>query len=155
MEIYICIDVGVHHSCICLGFGTVVEEIDPLGTASNTFPTGPFEPLENGTTSVESWLQGHMGRTSQRKLTLDVVVPCYRVQMPFLDGISQLHSSDTYSVIIIDNPLSPHISELLTSTSIDRMRASESIPRIYAHLRRVTRAWWNPQRNGSTSSMTV
>ena len=91
-----------------------MEEIDPLGTASNTPLTGPFEPLENGTTSVESWLQGHAGRTSQQKLTQDVVVPCYRVQMPFPDSFLQLHSSDIYSVITIDNPLSPHISELLT-----------------------------------------
>lgn len=76
-----------------------------------------FGPLENGTTSVESWLEGRTGcTTSQRKLTLDVVIPCYRVQMSFLDSILQLHSSDTCSVmfiIIIDNPLSPHISELL------------------------------------------
>lgn len=76
-----------------------------------------FGPLENGTTSVESWLQRHTGSTaSRRKLTLDVVIPCYRVQMPFLDGILQLQSSDTCSVmfiIIVDNPLSPHIPALL------------------------------------------
>ncbi|KZT20645.1 glycosyltransferase family 2 protein [Neolentinus lepideus HHB14362 ss-1] len=73
-----------------------------------------FSTLDESTAKVEEWL-GKMGSLVQRKLALDVVIPCYRVQLRFLEPILQLKSSNTCSVtfiIIIDDPNSPHTAEL-------------------------------------------
>jgi GT2 family glycosyltransferase len=51
----------------------------------------------------------------QRKLTLDIVIPCYRVDMSILDTILNLKSSATCStmfIVIVDNPVSPAIPGL-------------------------------------------
>jgi nucleoside-diphosphate-sugar epimerase/glycosyltransferase involved in cell wall biosynthesis len=74
-----------------------------------------FETLDRATTSVEMWLSKR-NIPALRKLTLDVIIPCYRVQMAFLEPILQLRPSGTCNVmfiVIIDNPQSPHIAELL------------------------------------------
>ena len=44
------------------------------------------------------------------------IVPCYRVDLQSLDALLALQSSDTCSVtfiIIVDNPRSPNIDDLL------------------------------------------
>lgn len=74
-----------------------------------------FETLDNATTSVENWLSKR-NPAIVRKLTFDVIIPCYRVQMEFIEPILQLQPSSGCTVmfiIIIDNPQSPHIAELL------------------------------------------
>ncbi|EGN99419.1 hypothetical protein SERLA73DRAFT_108917, partial [Serpula lacrymans var. lacrymans S7.3] len=43
-----------------------------------------FEPLNKATDAVEAWLAG-VYPSVERKLTIDVVIPCYRVQLPFLE----------------------------------------------------------------------
>ncbi|RPD62101.1 NAD-dependent epimerase/dehydratase [Lentinus tigrinus ALCF2SS1-7] len=76
-----------------------------------------FTPLDNATKAVEAWLcrqDPELGRA--RRLTLDVVIPCYRVDMRYIDVFLALQPSPTCTVmfiIIIDNPRSPHIHELL------------------------------------------
>ncbi|KAI0643639.1 NAD-dependent epimerase/dehydratase [Trametes meyenii] len=73
-----------------------------------------FGPLDNATKAVETWLERRMSGV-ERKLTLDVIVPCYRVDMRCLDAFLTLPSSTTCRVmfiIIVDNPLSPQIGEL-------------------------------------------
>ncbi|KAL0949076.1 hypothetical protein HGRIS_009171 [Hohenbuehelia grisea] len=70
-----------------------------------------FDVLDKGIKTIESWLQRHDAAITSQ-ITLDVVIPCYRVLLPILDAILCLHSSTTCSVmfiIIIDNPLSPFI----------------------------------------------
>ncbi|KAF7980106.1 hypothetical protein HWV62_39513 [Athelia sp. TMB] len=72
-----------------------------------------FEVLDEGTARLEAWL-GPQAR-SCRRLTLDIVVPSYRVQLPYLDRILQLKPSPTCSVmfiIIIDDPSSPNVALL-------------------------------------------
>ncbi|TFK56259.1 glycosyltransferase family 2 protein [Heliocybe sulcata] len=73
-----------------------------------------FSTLDDATTKVEDWLK-KQGSQAERKLTLDVVIPCYRVQLKFLEPMLQLKSNSTCSVmfiIIVDNPSSPSIAEL-------------------------------------------
>ena len=73
-----------------------------------------FGPLDRATITTEKWLLLHCP-TVQRPLTIDVVIPSYRVQLPFLDRILGLQPSPTCTVmfiIIIDDPLSPSIWEL-------------------------------------------
>ncbi|KDQ65097.1 glycosyltransferase family 2 protein [Jaapia argillacea MUCL 33604] len=73
-----------------------------------------FDTLDNATSKVEKWLSS-FHPTVQRKLTVDVVIPCYRVQLPLLEPILALKSSPTCTVmfiIIIDNPKSHNIVEL-------------------------------------------
>lgn len=70
-----------------------------------------FETLDVGTAKVEEWL----GPQAHRKLTLDILVPSYRVQLPYLGRILQLEPSPTCSVmfiIIIDDPISPNVTVL-------------------------------------------
>ena len=74
-----------------------------------------FDTLDDATVGVEKWLSKRDSAVA-RKLTIDIVVPCYRVQMPFLESLLQLKSSGTCTVmfiIIIDDPQSPHIGEFL------------------------------------------
>ncbi|KAG1805302.1 glycosyltransferase family 2 protein [Suillus subaureus] len=50
-----------------------------------------------------------------RKMTLDIIIPSYRVLLPFLDAILALKESptcETMFIIIIDNPHSPNTTEL-------------------------------------------
>ncbi|KAI8984945.1 NAD-dependent epimerase/dehydratase [Trametes punicea] len=65
--------------------------------------------------AVEAWLRRHAPGI-ERKLTLDVVVPCYRVNLHYLDAVLALRHSPTCEVIfviIIDDPQSPRIGELM------------------------------------------
>ncbi|KAL4065262.1 glycosyltransferase family 2 protein [Scleroderma yunnanense] len=73
-----------------------------------------FEPLDRATVTTEQWLLLRCP-AAQRQLTIDVIIPSYRVQLPILDRILSLQSSSTCTVmfiIIIDDPLSPSICEL-------------------------------------------
>ncbi|KAF7979147.1 hypothetical protein HWV62_43391 [Athelia sp. TMB] len=70
-----------------------------------------FEVFDEGTARLEAWL----GPQARRRLTLDVVVPSYRVQILYLDRILHLKPSPTCSVmfiIIIDDPKSPNVTLL-------------------------------------------
>ncbi|KAI0352760.1 NAD-dependent epimerase/dehydratase [Trametes cingulata] len=74
-----------------------------------------FQPLDDATSSVESWLRRHAPE-AERKLTLDVVIPCYRVNMQYLDAFLALRPSTTCTVMfimIVDDPRSPSIAELV------------------------------------------
>ncbi|OCH85038.1 NAD-dependent epimerase/dehydratase [Obba rivulosa] len=74
-----------------------------------------FEPLTRATFTVETWLRRHHSNV-KRKLALDVVIPCYRVNVEYLDAFVALKSSATCTVmfiIIVDDPASPNISELM------------------------------------------
>lgn len=73
-----------------------------------------FDTLDDATATIAEWLQTR-APDAQKKLTLDIVIPCYRVDIPVLEGILSLQSSTTSSVmfiIIIDDPSSPSIYEL-------------------------------------------
>ncbi|KAI9063492.1 glycosyltransferase family 2 protein [Trametes sanguinea] len=75
-----------------------------------------FRPLDDATTAVETWLRRHSPDV-ERKLTLDVIVPCYRVNMQYLDAFLALRHSSTCEVmfiIIVDDPLSPRVADLMT-----------------------------------------
>ncbi|KAF9563475.1 NAD-dependent epimerase/dehydratase [Agrocybe pediades] len=72
-----------------------------------------FTTLDDGVRTAKSYL-GDLGERL-RKVTLDIIIPCYRVDMPILERILGLQSSPTCSVmfiIIVDNPSSPHTYEL-------------------------------------------
>ena len=74
--------------------------------------------LSEATNVVESYLcrsSALKDSVQYRKLTIDVVVPCYRVMLPYIDAFLALQTSPTCSVmfiIIVDNPASPDIREL-------------------------------------------
>ncbi|KAF8526628.1 NAD-dependent epimerase/dehydratase [Hysterangium stoloniferum] len=73
-----------------------------------------FGTLDRGTEDIINWMK-NKGGSSTKKMTLDVVVPSYRVQMRFLKPILELKTSPTCSVmwiIIIDDPQSPSIGGL-------------------------------------------
>ncbi|EIW62202.1 glycosyltransferase family 2 protein [Trametes versicolor FP-101664 SS1] len=73
-----------------------------------------FQPLDNATKAVEDWLR-RRAPGLERKLALDVVVPCYRVDMRPLDRFLALQQSPTLAVmfiIIVDDPNSPRIGDL-------------------------------------------
>ncbi|PSS31981.1 hypothetical protein PHLCEN_2v2223 [Hermanssonia centrifuga] len=72
-----------------------------------------FSTLGEATTVIESYL-GSCSFDS-RKLTIDIVIPCYRVNMKYLDQFLALRFTPRCSVmfiIIVDDPLSPNITEL-------------------------------------------
>ncbi|VDB85568.1 unnamed protein product [Peniophora sp. CBMAI 1063] len=74
-----------------------------------------FETLTNATARVEAWLLSVEAPRVQRKLTIDVIVPSYRVQIDLLARILDLHPSPSCTVmfiIIVDDPASPSIAEL-------------------------------------------
>lgn len=76
-----------------------------------------FEPLDTAVASAEQWLIGRCP-TIEKHLTLDIVIPCYRVNLQILATILALKSSSSCSVmfiVIIDNPESPHIIELMNN----------------------------------------
>ncbi|KAJ6630267.1 NAD-dependent epimerase/dehydratase [Mycena sp. CBHHK59/15] len=77
-------------------------------------PDWTFRPLQDGVSVAEEWLCKE-GISVAQKLTLDIIIPCYRVQLDFLRPILDLRSSETCSVqtiIIIDNPHSATIVQL-------------------------------------------
>ena len=74
-----------------------------------------IEPLNKAISTVQRWFSQNAPAV-QGKLTLDVVIPCYRVNMSYVDAFLALQPSQTCSVmfiIIVDDPLSPNIGELL------------------------------------------
>ena len=69
----------------------------------------------DGATDIIIDSMKNKGVSIEKKITLDVVVPSYRVQMRFLKPILELKASSTCSVtwiIIIDDPQSPSTGEL-------------------------------------------
>ena len=73
-----------------------------------------LEVLEGSSARVEAWLST-TSPSVQRKLTLDIIIPSYRVDMTFLEPILQLQPSPTCCVmwiIIVDNPNAPGLSTL-------------------------------------------
>ena len=73
-----------------------------------------FETLDGATEVIINSMK-NKGVTIKKKITLDVVVPSYRVQMRFLKPILELKASPTCNVmwiIIIDDPQSPSTREL-------------------------------------------
>ncbi|KAH9853399.1 NAD-dependent epimerase/dehydratase [Lenzites betulinus] len=73
-----------------------------------------LKPLDDATTAVEDWLRVHAHK-AERKLSLDVIVPCYRVSMFHLDMFLTLphsHTSAVMFIIIVDDPQSPRIGDL-------------------------------------------
>ena len=74
-----------------------------------------FGTIDNGVSTAESWLSCQGVVTGLKKLTLDIIIPCYRVNIPILERILALEPFPSCSVtfiIIIDDPSSPHIFEL-------------------------------------------
>ncbi|KAI0067649.1 glycosyltransferase family 2 protein [Artomyces pyxidatus] len=70
--------------------------------------------LDKASNTVERWLQAS-GCAAKRELTLDVIIPCYRVDLRYLDPILSLVPSKTCSVmfiVIVDDPSSHSITEL-------------------------------------------
>ncbi|KAI5982283.1 glycosyltransferase family 2 protein [Pisolithus marmoratus] len=73
-----------------------------------------FGPLDKATDAIKQWLLQHCP-VAQRLLTIDVVIPSYRVQLRYLDRILSLQPSSTCSVtfiIIVDDPRASSICEL-------------------------------------------
>ncbi|KIO22382.1 glycosyltransferase family 2 protein, partial [Tulasnella calospora MUT 4182] len=73
-----------------------------------------FDVLETAERTILSWLECNW-RTILPKVTIDVVIPSYRVQIPLLRSMLELLPSPTCSVefiIVIDNPDSPSITRL-------------------------------------------
>lgn len=80
-----------------------------------------FSALDDGVAKVREWLTQNRSRTSQdgpppfEILTLDVVVPTFRIPLLGIDNIVKLERSQTCStmiILIVDDPLSPDIPEL-------------------------------------------
>ncbi|GJE84814.1 NAD-dependent epimerase/dehydratase [Phanerochaete sordida] len=75
-----------------------------------------FGTLSEATVKVEGFLRDASSTAkSPRKLTVDVIIPCYRVMLNYLDTFLALQASPSCSVmfiIVVDNPGSPHIDEL-------------------------------------------
>ncbi|OJA10950.1 hypothetical protein AZE42_04647 [Rhizopogon vesiculosus] len=73
-----------------------------------------FGTLENAASTVNIWLVTSFPTTT-RKMTLDIIIPSYRVQLLFLDPILALKPSPTCEpmfIIIIDDPYSPNTAKL-------------------------------------------
>lgn len=73
-----------------------------------------FQVLDGASSQVEAWL-AITAPTVRRKLTLDIIIPSYRVDMRFLEPILQLQSSPTCSVmwiVIVDNRDAPGLGIL-------------------------------------------
>lgn len=82
-------------------------------------PDWTFETLGRAASSVEHWLQAQAEEIDTvaipELLTLDIVIPCYRVDLKILDDILTLQTTETCStmfIIIIDDPHSPNIAAL-------------------------------------------
>ena len=73
-----------------------------------------FGTLDDATKIIIDSMK-NKGVSIKKKITLDIVVPSYRVQMRFLKPMLELKASPTCSImwiIIIDDPQSPFIGEL-------------------------------------------
>ena len=73
-----------------------------------------FETLDRAVAKAEGWLS-QKAPSVEKFLTLDVIVPSYRVDLRFLEPILQLRRPETCSVtfiVIIDDPSSPSIGPL-------------------------------------------
>ncbi|KAF8273743.1 glycosyltransferase family 2 protein [Lactarius quietus] len=73
-----------------------------------------FQVLDESSSRIETWL-ATTAPSVQRKVTLDVIIPSYRVDMDFLEPILRLQSSSTCSVmwiVIVDNRNAPGLSTL-------------------------------------------
>jgi nucleoside-diphosphate-sugar epimerase/GT2 family glycosyltransferase len=73
-----------------------------------------FQVLDKACSRVEAWLST-TAPSVQRKVTLDIIIPSYRVDMSFLEPILQLQSSSTCSVmwiVIVDKPDAPGLGTL-------------------------------------------
>ncbi|KAG9123640.1 hypothetical protein FRC07_014415 [Ceratobasidium sp. 392] len=78
-----------------------------------------FEILESGKETVTKWLKQHAPHV-QPKLSFDVIVPSYRVDLSILQHILELKPSATCTtnfIIIVDNPHSPNTSQLASTYS--------------------------------------
>ncbi|CAG8609049.1 8395_t:CDS:2 [Cetraspora pellucida] len=74
-----------------------------------------FSVLDNAVLSVEKWLHNTMETPIPKLITLDIIIPSYRVQMQYLEPIFRLKRSKTAStmiIIIVDDPNSPNIKDL-------------------------------------------
>jgi nucleoside-diphosphate-sugar epimerase/glycosyltransferase involved in cell wall biosynthesis len=72
--------------------------------------------LTEATCVVDKWIRSSsFVPAGYRKVTIDIIIPCYRVMLPYLDAFLALEASPTCSVmfiIIVDDPASPNICEL-------------------------------------------
>ena len=78
-----------------------------------------FETLDDAVSVVDHWLT-KKAHSAKKKLTLDVIVPSYRVDLALLDVILSLRPSPTCNImfiIIVDNPCSPSLVELISKYS--------------------------------------
>ena len=90
-----------------------------------------FGTLDGAVAKVEDWLSWK-APSVEKLITLDVVIPSYRVNFRFLDPILQLRPPETCSVtfiIIVDDPGSPSIDLLQRKYGADpfvRIRVNQS-----------------------------
>ena len=90
-----------------------------------------FDTLDKAVAKVEGWLSRN-APSVEKLLTLDVIIPSYRVDLKFLDPILQLRPPKSCSVmfiIIIDDPNSPSINLLQQKYGADpfiRIRANKA-----------------------------
>ncbi|KAG9000389.1 hypothetical protein FRB90_011834, partial [Tulasnella sp. 427] len=74
-----------------------------------------FDVLETSETMIGRWLERQSAPICPR-ISIDVVIPSYRVQLPLLRTMLNLKASSTCSVefiVVVDNPLSPSLPFLL------------------------------------------
>ncbi|KAG8732666.1 hypothetical protein FRC10_000776, partial [Ceratobasidium sp. 414] len=99
------------------GASTTVHAIDQEGESGSeqSLSCGwTFEILEGGKKTIRDWAKRH-APGAQAKLSLDVIVPSYRVDLATLRQILDLRPTATCTtifIVIIDNPYSPAIPEL-------------------------------------------
>ncbi|CAG8445308.1 10332_t:CDS:2, partial [Acaulospora colombiana] len=85
------------------------------GRYERVFHDWSYSVLDDAVLKVEEWMRENLKNPIPRLVTLDVVVPSYRVNMQYLEPIINLKKPDTIStmtIIIVDNPTSPRIVNL-------------------------------------------
>ncbi|CAI2163984.1 20329_t:CDS:2 [Funneliformis geosporum] len=78
-------------------------------------PEWSFDMLDKSVDTVEKWLKANCKTPVPKLLTLDIVIPSFRVDLKFLDPIINVERPPTMStsiVIIIDNPNTPNTNIL-------------------------------------------
>ncbi|RXW19812.1 hypothetical protein EST38_g6028 [Candolleomyces aberdarensis] len=91
-------------------------------------PDWSFDTLKHAVEKVNQSLTPSISQT----ITLDIIIPCYRVDLPILSTILNLHCPPTLSVmfvIIVDNPASPtipHLEKMFGHRVDVRIRANKS-----------------------------
>ncbi|GET01671.1 glycosyltransferase family 2 protein [Rhizophagus clarus] len=78
-------------------------------------PNWSFDILNNSVSKVEEWLKTNCKNPIPKLLTLDIIVPSYRVNLKYLEPMINLEKPATMStttIIIIDDPNSPNTSIL-------------------------------------------